>query len=64
MMIQDCALVVPCGPWYLTFAPDKMENLSFFFSKNSYAGHPTFHTFRAVDSLGYNCHLTHHWLAK
>ena len=34
MMIQDCALVVPCGPWCLTNnAPDKLENLSCFFSK-------------------------------
>ena len=30
MMIQGCALVAPGGPCCLTFAPEKLENLSFF----------------------------------
>ena len=39
MMIQGCALVVPCGPWCLTFTPDKLENLScFFFQRNHMQG--------------------------
>ena len=33
MMIQGCALVAPGDPWCLPFAPEKLENLSCFFSK-------------------------------
>ena len=54
MMIQDCALVAPRGPWCLTLI------LLLTNWKKSYAGHPKFHTFRAVDSRGHYCHLTHH----
>ena len=30
MMMKGCALVAPGGSWCLTFAPEKLENLSFF----------------------------------
>ena len=38
------------GAWCLTYATKRLEKLSFF-KRNSYVGHPRFHSFRALGSL-------------
>ena len=48
---QGRALGEPDGPWRLTFALGRLENLSFFFSYKSYAEHPRFYGFWALGSL-------------
>ena len=35
--LQDCALAEPGGPWCLTFAPGRLENLRFFIQIISWA---------------------------
>ena len=49
---QGCALAEPSGPWRLTFALGRLENLTS--SYKSYAGHPGFHSFRALGSLQFS----------
>ena len=48
---QGCALAEPGGPWHLTFALGRLENLNF--SNKSYAGHPRFYSFRALGSFSF-----------
>ena len=48
--MQGCALAEPGGPWLLTFALGRLENLSY----KSYAGHPRFYSFRALGSLQFS----------
>ena len=42
-----CALAEPGGPWRLTFALGRLENLTFFI-QIIYAGHPRFYLFRIL----------------
>ena len=35
---DSCALAGPNGPWHLSFAPGRLENLSFFFHRNHIIG--------------------------
>ena len=52
-LIQGCALAEPSGPWRLTFALGRLENL-IFFSYKSYAGHPRFYSFGELGSLQFS----------
>ena len=49
---QGCALAEPGGPWGLTFALGRLENLIFLIQ--SYAGHPRFYSFRALGSFQFS----------
>ena len=51
---QGRAVGEPDGPWRLTFALGRLENLSFFFSYKSYAEHPRFYGFWALGSLQFS----------
>ena len=52
MINQGCALVEPGGPLCLTFAPGRLENLTFFIKYyNSYTVYPGFHRFRSLGSF-------------
>ena len=52
-MNQGCALAEPSGPWRLTFALGRLENL-IFFSYKPYALHPRFYSFGALGSLQFS----------
>ena len=49
---QGCALVEPGGPWRVTFALGRLENLRF--SYKSYPGRPGFYRFRALGFLQFS----------
>ena len=62
---QGCALGEPGGPWRLTFALGRLENLSFL-SYKSYADHPRFYRFWALGSLQFSLehNLSRLWIGS